>query len=408
MTPVETGSILSPMSDQVDGEANVRSSFESAREWLRDNEGAILEEQIEIARCPAPPFKEQERGRLIAGKLETSGLEFRFDDIGNLLGWNSAARGPGGPVVVAAHLDTVFGPDVPIRIRQDGDRWIGPGVSDNARGIAIVLAVARALARTEAPLPFPLVLAFTVGEEGAGDLRGVKHLFRDGGPLRDARAFVAVDGGGLKRIISQALGSRRYRITVRGPGGHSWTNWGRVNPAVALGRFVARTAEIDLPDDPRTTLTAARLGAGTSINAIPQEGWVELDLRSEAADRLDWAEGRLREALEASLDEECAARDGSLEVDWHLIGERPAGRTELGHELIEACHRATREHGVEPKAAAASTDANVPMSLGIPSVALGGGGRSGETHTEHEWFQDTDGAVGALRLLDVIAAIAGA
>jgi acetylornithine deacetylase/succinyl-diaminopimelate desuccinylase-like protein len=395
-----------PMSSLHESEPVATDPLAPARDWLRGNAETIVEDQIEIARCAAPPFNEQKRAELVADRIAALNLRFDFDEVGNLLSYlPTATNGEYLPLIIAAHLDSVFGSDVRIDIRGEGSRWIGPGVSDNARGIAVALAVARSLVHTGARLPFRTVLAFTVGEEGPGDLRGVKHLFRQGSPLNPARAFIAVDGGGLRRIICRALGIRRYRVRVRGPGGHSWTNWGRTNPAAAVGRFMAGIRDLELPDEPRTTLTAARHGGGTSINAIPEESWVELDLRSEAASQLEAVQKRLHEVLEISLAEERRGREGDLTADWELIGERPAARMASDEPLVVACREATRAVGIEPEYAVSSTDANVPMALGIPSIAIGGGGRSGDTHTEHEWFEDTDGAAGALRLLHILSAL---
>jgi len=375
-------------------------------EWLRANGETILGEQLEIARCPAPPYEERQRGDLVAAKLRDLGLDCEFDAIGNLFAHLPGSSGDAeAPLMLAAHLDTVFARDVPIEIRQEGQRWVGPGVSDNARGIAVLLSVARALTLTDARTHFPLVLAFTVGEEGAGDLRGVKHIFRPESPFSTPRAFIAVDGGGLRRIICTALGSRRFRVTVRGPGGHSWTDWGRVNPASAVAAFIARTSGLDLPRQPRTTVTAARHGGGTSINAIPSESWVELDLRSESQQEIETVAATLRNVLAAAVEAERAERAGDLDTDWQIIGERPAARLSTSDNLVVACLAATRGLGVEPEFAVSSTDANVPMALGVPAVAIGGGGRSGDTHTEHEWFEDSDGPAGALRLLDLIGAL---
>jgi acetylornithine deacetylase/succinyl-diaminopimelate desuccinylase-like protein len=386
--------------------------FDQAQAWLSASGDAILREQVEIARVPAPPFGERRRAEVIAAKLSEIGLAPEFDEVGNLLAWLPARTsdlGPSaGPVVVAAHVDTVFGPDVAVTIRREGPRWVGPGITDNARGLAVTLAVARALARTDSPRPaHPIVFAFTVGEEGSGDLRGVKHLFAAGGRLREAHAFVGVDGSGLGRIIHRALGCRRFRITVRGPGGHSWSDWGRANPAVAVGELIHRLARLPLPHEPRTTLTIARLGGGTSINAIPAESWLEVDVRSEGAAALDAAEAAIRDSVPASAAAEAERGEGPVSAEVQLIGERPAGALPISHPLVTAAAEATRALGVEPEYAVSSTDANVPMALGVPAIALGGGGESGDTHTESEWFEDTDGAAGALRLLTTLAAIAG-
>jgi acetylornithine deacetylase/succinyl-diaminopimelate desuccinylase-like protein len=301
----------------------------------------------------------------------------------------------------------VFGPDVPIEIRHDGEVWTGPGVADNARGLAVTLAVFRALVHAGATSHHPILFAYTVGEEGRGDLRGVKHLLRDGSPLTDVAAFIAVDCSGLRRIVHNALGSRRIRITVSGPGGHSWTDWGRVNPANAVAEFIHRLLEFDLPLDPRTSLTVARLGGGTSINAIPAESWVELDVRSEANDMLRQLELQIRDALASSIAGEQDGAEGSLTTAVELIGERPAGKLPVEHPLVQAADEATRDIGVEPEHGISSTDANVPQALGIPAIALGAGGRSGDTHTVNEWFEDTDGAAGAIRLLYILSAVAG-
>ncbi len=380
----------------------------AARAWLAGQGESTLSEQIELARVPAPPFRERERSETIAAKLGMVGVDSEFDEVGNLLTWfpNKPEDAAPPPVIIATHVDTVFGSDTAIEIQHQGARWLGPGITDNARGLAVGLVVLRALVHADVQPHHPILFAFTVGEEGPGDLRGVKHLFAEGSPLRDAAAFIAVDGSGLRRIIHQALGSRRFRITARGAGGHSWTDWGRSNPANAIGEFIHGLATMDLPEQPRTVLTAARHGGGTSINAIPTESWVELDLRSEDDASLHATEARIRTLLESSVAAEQARGDGRLDVEIELIGERPAGILDGSHPLVQAAEEASRSLGVETKHAVSSTDANVPMALNIPSIAIGGGGESGETHTVNEWFEDTDGSAGPLRLLSLLAAVA--
>ncbi len=379
-----------------------------ARDWLHRQAADLLSEQIEIARIPAPPFKERDRSEELAARLRGLGAEAQYDEVGNLLAWFPARPAPPHPtpVVVAAHMDTVFGPEIPIQIHRADERWVGPGVTDNARGVAVTLAVLRALTRARPEPHHPILFAFTVGEEGPGDLRGVKHLFQNGKPLRDAAAFIAVDGSGLRRIIHHALGSRRFRVVLRGAGGHSWTDWGRVNPANALGEFIHRLLRTPLPRSPRSALTVARLGGGTVINAIPDHSWVELDLRSEANETLRRLEAQLREALRQAVDIEEERGEGSLSVAVELLGERPAGSLAASHTLVQAAAQATRACGEEPELTVSSTDANVPLALGIPAIAVGGGGRSGDTHTPNEWFEDVDGAAGALRLLAILQSVA--
>ena len=382
--------------------------YAAARAWLRDQGEAMLDEQIELARIPSPPFQESERASVIASKLESMGARPEFDEIGNLLAWFPIddRHADSTPVIIAAHMDTVFAPEVPIKITRSGRRWEGPGTTDNARGLAVSLAVLRALIHGKVQPQHPVLFAFTVGEEGPGDLRGVKHLFTEGSPFRSAAAFIAVDGTGLRRIIHHALGSRRFRVTIGGAGGHSWTDWGRSNPANAVGEVIQRLAALPLPEQPRTTITVARLGGGTSINAIPEEAWVEIDTRSEADEQLRQTESSIRDALATALAAEEERGEGPLTVDVTVIGERPAGRLPASHPLVRAAEEATRESGQEPEYAVSSTDANVPLALGIPAIAIGGGGTSGDTHTEHEWFEDSDGTAGALRLLSIIALVA--
>ncbi len=380
----------------------------AAHAWLSQQGDATLSEQIELASTPAPPFEEAARAGLISAKLQSLGLDPQRDEIGNVLASfpPGAASTDNAPVVVAAHIDTVFGPETAITIRREGDRCVGPGCTDNARGIAVALAVLRALIHGGARPRQPLVFAFTVGEEGPGDLRGVWHLFRPESSLVRPAAFIAVDGSGLRRITHRALGSRRLRITLRGPGGHSWTDWGRVNPANALGEFVHDVVRLALPESPRTTLTVARLGGGHSINAVPTECWVELDVRSEAQELLERVDSEIKAALRSCLAAEAGRGEGELSFELEVIGQRPAGHLPTSHPLVQAAERATRALGEEPKYTVSSTDANVPMALGVPAIAIGGGGRSGETHTENEWFENSDGAAGPLRLLSLLASVA--
>lgn len=378
-----------------------------AREWLRTQADSIVAEQIELARIPAPPFQERDRAESIARKLRQLEIQTRFDEVGNLHAWypppSRSASPP--PVVVAAHLDTVFGSDTHIHIRREGRRWVGPGVTDNARGLAVTLAVLRSLIHAHFEPQRPLLFTFTVGEEGPGDLRGVKHLFAADRQLHSSTAFIAVDGSGLRRIIHHALGSRRFRVTFRGPGGHSWTDWGRVNPSVALAEFVQRLSRIELPAAPRTVLTAARLGGGTSINAIPSHCWVELDLRSQDDRLLDYYETTVRDILADCVATVEARAVGSLRAEVAVIGDRPAAVLPPSHPLVRIADRATRSVGREPEHACSSTDANVPLALGVPSIAIGAGGESGDTHSEDEWFQNTDDAAGPLRLLAVLSEV---
>lgn len=372
----------------------------------RDEE--TLAWQMELTAVPAPPFDEAERGRLMARLLEGVGArDVRTDAEGNVLASVPGAREE-APLIFSAHLDTVFDADVPITVARDGALLTGPGISDDGRGLAVVLAVVRALVAERVPLARPLLVAATVGEEGLGDLRGARWLVGPQGEGRQAAGFVSVDGAGLDRIVTRGVGSRRFRITVRGPGGHSWLDWGLANPIHALAAAVAELAGRALPTEPATTLTVARWGGGTSINAIPQEAWVEVDVRSGAENELEELEGWLRSVVERHVVDASAGRAGpGLSVDLERVGRRAAGRTDPEHPLVRAAVAATEVLGLTPVLSDSSTDANAAMAVGIPAVTIGGGGEAGHAHTTAEWYRNTEGPEGVLRALYTVVGFCG-
>lgn len=334
----------------------------------------------------------------------------RVDEVGNVLGTWAPAGAEGPPVVVAAHLDTVFPAGTVVEPRTEGRRIHAPGITDNSRGLAGMLALARVLAGSDLRAPRPVLFAATVGEEGIGDLRGAKHLFREGAPLRQAAAFVALDGSGLRRIVHRAIGSRRLRVEAEGPGGHSWSDRGAPNPVAALAAAAAGFGKIDLPHRGRSALTVARIGGGRSVNAIPEDAWLELDMRSEVPGVLGRMEEEVRAVLTRAVEAENAARRPGtqpLRVRVHVIGDRPSGETAADHPLVRAATMVTASLGAPPELVGSSTDANVPMALGIPSIAIGVGGDSGGIHTLDEWYANDGGALGVERALLVVLAAAG-
>lgn len=364
----------------------------------------VLDRQVELTAIPSPPFGEGPRGERMAALFRETGLtDVRTDEAGNVLARpdrpESANAWADGALILSAHLDTVFPPGTDVTPLRGGEIIRAPGICDDGRGLAALLGLARVLTELPLSLPFPIVFAATVGEEGAGDLRGVRHLFRPGGEGRGARGFISLDGTGLDRIVHRGVGSVRLHMGVEGPGGHSWTDWGRSNPIHALGRIVAAAQALALPSDPRTTLTVARWGGGESINAIPREAWIQADLRSEGAGELL--------ALEEELLRVCRAETGAdLQLKVEEMGRRPAGLTHLEEPLVEACMEATRAVGAEPVPCAASTDANLPMSLGIPALAVGAGGTGGGVHTPDEWYRNKEGPEGILRALLTVLLLA--
>lgn len=375
---------------------------------LREGDSATLDTQVELTEIPAPPFGEEKRAERVAVLFAEAGLDaVEIDDTGNVSGWRPGTSA-GPPLVVTAHLDTVFPAETDVTVSREGSLLRGPGISDDGRGLAALVALARVLGASPLRTRIPIRFVATVGEEGLGDLRGVKGLFGVGAhgtpsaPDAVASAFISLDGAGLERIVSQGLGSRRFRITVRGQGGHSWVDWGMANPAHALVALGSRLSALELPSDPKTTLTIARLGGGKSINAIPQACWLEIDCRSAQGDILENLVARVREAVEG----EASASD-DLDYEVETIGDRPGGATDELHPLVQAAMAATRMVGEEPQLALSSTDANVPMACGVPAITVGCGGEAGKAHTTDEWYRNTKGPDGIVRALYVILAVAG-
>ena len=388
-------------------------SVRSVRARARRADHATLAEQIELASIPAPPFGEAARGEAVLRRFREMGLHgVAADEVGNVIGTipGSANGGGPGPVVVAAHLDTVFAEGTDVTPRREGARIYAPGITDNSRGLAGMLAVARVMREAGVRVDAPVVFVATVGEEGSGDLRGVKHLFREGAPLREASAFIALDGSGLRRIVHRAIGSRRLRVEVEGPGGHSWADRGAPNPIVALGSAVAEIATLALPDEHRTSLTVARIGGGTSINAIPERAWMEIDMRGDIPGVLGEMEAGVRGVAARVVEKENAGRRAgtdALRLTVKVIGDRPSGETSPRAALVRAASAVTTALGARPELVGSSTDANVPMALGVPSIAIGVGGDSGGIHTVDEWYSNENGALGVERALLIVLAAAG-
>lgn len=378
-----------------------------ARARLAAADERVLHTQIALSEIPAPTGSEQARGASVAARFRSLNLSgVRTDDVGNVLGERPGSTSE-PPIVVCAHLDTVFPEGTPVGVARDGRQLAGPGIVDNSRGLAAMLAIAEAVDGRRLQTRRTVLFAATVGEEGAGDLRGVKHLFSrlDAMPA----ACIALDGAGDDRIVHRALGARRFRITFHGAGGHSWAAFGTPNPVHAAGATASKLAALPLPRTPRTTLSVCRIGGGISVNAIPNEAWLEIDLRSSSADVLMRCVSEIELAVRAAAREENARRSsGTLPLAYEIsiIGDRPCGELPADHALVAAAADATRAIGRSPELATASTDANVPISLGIPAIAIGAGGRGGGVHTAGEWYDNTDGTLGVARALTVVVAAA--
>ncbi|MBI1403334.1 MAG: M20/M25/M40 family metallo-hydrolase [Porphyrobacter sp.] len=349
----------------------------------------VIADLVRIAETPAPPFKEQERAALYARMLRDAGLtDVTIDEEGNVL-----ALRPGreeGPVfVVSAHLDTVFPEGTAIKVRAEGDRLFAPGIGDDSLGLASILAWVRLMEANRITTRQPVLFVGTVGEEGAGDLRGVRHLFTEGAWKDRIGSFVSIDGTDAARIVNAAVGSRRYRLAFKGPGGRSYGAFGIVNPMVAMAETVRGIYAIDVPRDPKTTYAASVVHGGTSVNAIPDEVVLEIDMRSGAPAVLAMLESKVLAAAEAAVAAENAARStkpGTITLDPQLIGDRPAGHTPADHPLVEAALAASRAAGFTARLDDSSTDSNIAMSLGIPAVTIGSGAGGGRSHSLEEYL----------------------
>jgi acetylornithine deacetylase/succinyl-diaminopimelate desuccinylase-like protein len=381
-------------------------ALDHARAELSRTDAKTLALQASLSAIPAPTGDESARARVAAQVMKDIGLDaVDRDDVGNVTGW--FGRRPDTPaVMVAAHLDTVFGPEVNVSVHRSGNVMTGPGIADNARGLAGMLALGSILTDAGWRTAKPVVFVGTVGEEGAGDLRGIKHLLSSG--LR-ADSVIVLDGAGDDRIVHRALGTRRLRILYRGPGGHSWAAFGVPNPAHAAGTLAHVVGGLPRSQTPRSACSVVGLSGGSGLNCIPELARVEIDLRSEDQSMLLSLEGEVRGRARAAMEGENARRNAgtpALHMSVDVIGDRPSGRTPADDPLVIAALEATRAIGRQPALATASTDANVPIAMGIPAIALGAGGKAGEPHRTTEWFENVEGALGLYRALLILAAAA--
>ena len=382
------------------------AAVKAAVERVRRGEPRLLEEQIRLCEIPAPPFKETRRAEAYREAFQARGLKnVRIDAAGNVLG-ERPGRSARPHLVFSAHLDTVFPEDTPLKVSRTGSVLKGPGIGDDCRGLAVLLGVISALEEENIQTPGTITFVGTVGEEGLGDLRGVRHLFNNELKGRIDR-FVSVDGSGLG-ITHIAVGSLRYRVAFKGPGGHSYGAFGIANPIHALGRAIEKIAELQVPQQPRTTFSVGRVGGGTSVNAIAAEAWMEVDLRSSDKAALAALDARFRTSLDAALAEENGrwGNKGRVVLEKTVVGNRPAGRVPADAPIVQAAISVTRALGFAGRLDEGSTDANVAISLGIPAVTIDGGGSATGTHTTAETFDSSNSWQGTARALLLALALA--
>jgi len=377
----------------------------AALDVSRAAESQTIDDQIRLCEVPAPSFKEAARGEVVRQLFQQHGLKnVRVDKVGNVLGDRpGAAARP--RVVLSAHLDTVFPEDTDVKVKREGAVLRGPGIGDDCRGLAVMLGTIRALQRAGTPTRGSMTFVATVGEEGLGDLRGAKQLFMET-LAGTVDRFVSIDGTGLG-VTNVAVGSRRYRVTFKGPGGHSYAAFGLPNPIDALGRAIAKIADFEVSRNPRTTFSVGRVGGGTSVNAIPADAWMEVDMRSADVASLSALEARFQKAIDAAVTEENSRwrSPGVLTVVKELVGVRPAGATSASSAIVRIAQDVHSALNLPFVLTESSTDSNIPMSLRIPAITIGSGGRGSNAHAPSESFDTTDSWLGSERALLLMIAL---
>lgn len=377
-------------------------------DWLTRNAAWLTEQQIRLTEIPAPEFGEAQRGQALKQLFEAAGLDARVDDLGDVFAERPGSDPKAGVILLAAHLDTVFPAGTDVHVKRSDGKLLAPGISDNGAGLAAVAGMARALFESRIRTTKTIVLAGDVGEEGEGNLRGMRALVERYGSRLSA--VIAVDGPSTEHITTQGIASRRLEVTITGPGGHSWSDFGAPNPITALSRGIVRFSSIRLPDTPRSSFNFGVIDGGQSVNSIPARASVKVDLRSESEDQLSRMENTLRDAMQAGArDEAFAARTGkdAVQITFRSIGTRPAGSVSEDSALVQAVRDADRILGTRSRLERSSTDANVPLSMGIPAVAIGGGGLGGGAHSLNEWYDPAGRELGAKRLFLALVNLAG-
>ncbi len=381
---------------------STRPGIREALQYIATHEAQQVALQVKIAEVPSPPFHEGQRAAALAAEFRRVHLDgVQIDGAGNVLGWRKGASPRA--LVVAAHLDTVFPAGTDVKVKRAGERLNGPGLVDDSRGLAVIVSLADVLDRSAIHTRHSLLFVADVGEEGLGNLRGIKYLVNEGKYRGQIDGFISIDGDGANTVFDREIGSRRYRVTITGPGGHSYLNFGRVNPAHALGRAIGLLANMEVPSSPKTTYNVGRLGGGTSVNSVPAEAWMEFDMRSEDEQELSRLEQEFLKRVRRGVDEENRFRSGSgteLKLDAQRIAIRHAIANSNNAPLVQAVEYASEAVGLGPPIRkAGSTDSNAAASAGIPAITVDGGGGAGNLHSPEEWFQPTGSSKGIQKIL---------
>jgi len=376
-------------------------------DWITKNVPWVTDQQVRLTEIPAPEFNEARRGEFLKTLFEATGLQVRIDKTGNVI-----AERPGtdakSVILLVAHLDTVFPASTDVRVKRDANRLTAPGIADNGAGLAALAGLARALSESRIRTTKTIVLAGDVGEEGEGNLRGIRALVESYGSR--LAAVIAIDGASIEHITTQGIASQRVEITITGAGGHSWSDFGAPNPITALARAIVKFSAVNVPDNPRSSFNFGIIEGGTSVNSIPASASVKVDLRSEQEAQVKIMEAALRDAVDAGIKEEMSAarvNNDPLKVSVRSLGSRPAGKLPDDSPLLDTFRNVDVFLGNRSRLERSSTDANIPLSLGIPAVSVGGGGKGGGSHTLTEWYDATGREIGLKRLFLTTVSLAG-
>lgn len=390
-----------------------RPAIKTAFAALEKEHDQWVETIVALTQIPAPPFKEAQRAKAYADMFKASGLaDVEIDAEGNVLGLLRGSGKPGGKlVVVSAHLDTVFPEGTDVTVKREGNKLHAPGVGDDVAGLATQLSLIKALVAARITAPMDILFVGDVGEEGLGDLRGVKHLFLKSQYKGRIASFFSIDDGSVDGLTNGGVGSKRYKLTFKGPGGHSFGAFGLVNPMTAMSQAIINIYKIPVPAAPKTTYSASVVGGGSSVNAIPRETWLQLDMRSASAAELAKLEQVVLAQVDAGVTSENAARstkDGAISVEKTLIGDRPAGMTNVDTPLVRQTIAAYASQGVTARLSFSSTDANVPMNLGIPAITISRAAVGGRGHSTDEWIDISPKDSLMVKRMNLLAILAAA